>query len=223
MLTGGDGNDQLFGEIGSDTLNGGDGNDLLQGGFVTDTVNGGDGDDTIAVLDGEFIDNVDGGNGTDTLDLSNISTDGPVVIDLTAGTWDETPTFGGPATIVNMERIIGTQLGDTITGSNLGAASNSIIYLDGQGGDDLLVGDSGSDTLLGGAGNDTLRGGFDVDTVNGGDGDDLIQVLEGEFIDDVDGGTGTDTLDLSDIDGTGPVRLHQRAGQSSTSPPAPGT
>jgi serralysin len=229
VLTGGDGNDQLFGEIGTDTLNGGDGNDTLQGGFGTDTVNGGEGDDTIAVLDGQFIDNVDGGNGTDTLDLDNISTDGPVVIDLTAGTWDETPSFGGPATIVGMERIIGTQHGDTITGSNLGASSNSISFLDGQGGDDLLVGDSGNDTILGGAGNDTLRGGFDVDTVNGGAGDDVIQVLEGEFIDDVDGGSGTDTLDLSDIDGlgqfgffSGPVTIDLVGGTWDEVPPFPG-
>jgi serralysin len=230
VIDGGVGNDTINGGSGSDVLNGGDGNDTLFGGFFTDTVNGGNGDDTITVLDGEFIDNVDGGAGTDTLDLSNISNDGPVVIDTTAGTWDETPTFGGPATIVNMERIIGTQLGDTITGSNTGVASNSIIYLDGQGGDDLLVGDGGGDTLLGGAGNDTLRGGFDVDNVFGGDGDDTIAVLEGEFIDNVDGGAGTDTLDLSDIDGlgqfgftSGPVNINLAAGTWTEVPPFPGT
>jgi serralysin len=203
VLSGGDGNDVLKGGGGLDTLNGGIGNDQLLGGFSTDNVNGGDGDDTVIVLDGEFIDNVDGGVGTDTLDLDNISGDGPVTINLTAGTWDETPSFGGPATIANIERVIGTQFGDSIIGDNLGVASNSITFLDGQGGNDTLVGDSGSDTILGGLGDDSLRGGFDTDSVNGGDGNDTITVLEGEFVDNVDGGSGSDTLDLSDIDGLG--------------------
>ena len=48
-----------------------------------------------------------------------------------------------------------------------------------------------------------LQGGFNNDIINGGAGNDTVIVLEGEFIDDVDGGVGIDTLDLSDMDGTG--------------------
>ena len=48
-----------------------------------------------------------------------------------------------------------------------------------------------------------LQGGFNNDIINGGAGNDTVIVLEGEFIDDVDGGVGSDTLDLSDMDGTG--------------------
>ncbi|MGH2747732.1 MAG: calcium-binding protein [Actinomycetota bacterium] len=44
-LTGGDGNDKLYGQDGKDTLNGGPGNDKLFGGDGNDTLNGGDGFD----------------------------------------------------------------------------------------------------------------------------------------------------------------------------------
>lgn len=74
-LDGGEGDDELFGNVGPDTLNGGTGNDRLTGGEGDDTLNGGDGYD-VAVYEGAYrgysaarYDAVSGGRegGNDTL------------------------------------------------------------------------------------------------------------------------------------------------------------
>lgn len=65
QLSGGDGNDILFGQGGNDTLNGDAGNDLLFGGSGNDTLNGGLGNDILTGGDGDDI--LIGGAGNDTL------------------------------------------------------------------------------------------------------------------------------------------------------------
>ena len=82
------------------------------------TINGGDGNDTIVVLDGQFIDDVVGGPGIDVLNLSDIVSLAANV-NLTTGTWDLTGGFPGPRTILTIDNVFGTQLGDTINGNNL--------------------------------------------------------------------------------------------------------
>ncbi|KQM97916.1 hypothetical protein ASE85_13670 [Sphingobium sp. Leaf26] len=192
VLRGFGGNDMLKGGSGSDTIYGGDGNDVIQGGFATDTVYGEGGNDVFQVLQGEFGDNVDGGSGTDRLDLTNYTSSYGATVDLSAGTWDFNPSFGGPYTITNVENVDGTQLADSITGD----FSNNVLR--GFGGDDLIKGGSGADTIYGGDGNDIIQGGFSTDTVYGEGGNDVFQVLQGEFGDNINGGAGTDRLDLSD-------------------------
>jgi surface adhesion protein len=59
LLSGGDGNDIIFGQGGDDTLNGGAGNDILLGGMGNDTLTGGAGADTFMYVKGE--------TGTDTI------------------------------------------------------------------------------------------------------------------------------------------------------------
>ena len=95
------------------------------------------------------------------------------------------------------DSILGGDGNDTLHGLNdndtlRGEVGNDILY--GEAGNDVLYGSSGVDTLYGGDDNDTLYGGTTTDSVNGGAGDDYIVVLAGEYYDDVDGGTGTDTL-----------------------------
>ncbi|WFW11104.1 heme peroxidase [Citrobacter freundii] len=72
QLFGMGGNDQLFGGIGNDFLDGGDGNDNLQGGNGNDVMIGGAGVDTLTGGNGDDIlngqegnDNLDGGTGND--------------------------------------------------------------------------------------------------------------------------------------------------------------
>jgi Ca2+-binding RTX toxin-like protein len=65
QVTGGSGNDQIWGGSGSDTLNGGAGNDNLQGLAGANTLNGGDGDDIISISTGTDV--IDGGAGRDTI------------------------------------------------------------------------------------------------------------------------------------------------------------
>src|SRR5262249_52976252 len=76
-----------------------------------------------------------------------------------------------------------------------GAGSATI---NGGDGNDKLFGGSGNDVLNGGAGDDELNGRGGVDTLHGGDGNDLIfWQLTGAALPDVDGGGGTDTLQVT--------------------------
>jgi Ca2+-binding RTX toxin-like protein len=177
-LLGQGGIDRLFGGAGADVLKGGDDDDLLVGGLAKDTVDGGGGNDRIRVLDGEFGDNSTGGSGIDLLDLSYVSSYGASV-DLNAGTWNFTPSLGGPYTIGGVENVTSTALADTIIGNGL----DNVIF--GQGGKDTLTGNGGADTLDGGLSADTMVGGLgndkyfvhnvgDVVDETGGDGIDLV-------------------------------------------------
>jgi serralysin len=227
-FTGGEGDDLLDGSGGIDTVLGGGGNDTLYGGFSTDSVNGGAGNDVILVREGEFGDAVDGAGGKDTLDLSLVTTRSATV-DLLGGTWDFSPSFGGPNAISGIEVVIGTQVADTIAGGNAvdelygrngddalgGNGGNDKIYgesgndtLSGGAGNDLLDGSSGLDLIFGNDGNDTIFGGFSTDTVDGGAGNDTFRVRDGEFGDNTTGGAGVDTLDLGGVTSFGAnVRL----------------
>ncbi|WP_415404063.1 beta strand repeat-containing protein [Tateyamaria sp. SN3-11] len=90
------------------------------------------------------------------------------------------------------ESINGTVIGDIIDGD----AGNDTI--NGGSGLDELSGGLGDDLINGGSGDDTLLGGNGLDTIKGGSGDDRIIVRSFDFIDEIDGGDNTDTLDMSD-------------------------
>jgi T5SS/PEP-CTERM-associated repeat protein len=90
--------------------------------------------------------------------------------------------------LFNVDRILGTALGDTVTVAGTGAG----MVLDGRAGDDALTGGGGADTLVGGAG---------VDTLSGGDGDDRL--TGGAGVDTITGGNGVDTIDHSSETGSG--------------------
>ncbi len=80
-MSGGAGNDEMFGRAGNDTMNGdsgGDvvrgeaGNDILVGGSGTDSLNGGSGNDQLRFRDGEvdsFGTRTDCGDGTDSVSM----------------------------------------------------------------------------------------------------------------------------------------------------------
>jgi Ca2+-binding RTX toxin-like protein len=207
------GNDRLLGGEGADTLDGGDGDDQLEGGAALDTANGAAGDDTVRLAsttywvdydeNGEVgpgevewsadgIDNVDGGDGFDTLDLSGIAPaagfSGAVNINLATGNWSGP---GGGATIAGVERVVGTQDNDSVTGS-VGADQ-----LDGQGGNDTLQGGGGADSVAGGDGDDALNGGAAADTLDGGAGSDTL--IGGAGNDALTGGAGVDTASYAGL------------------------
>ena len=157
VINGDAGADNLYGMYGDDTLNGGDDYDILAGGRGVDTLYGGTGYDQFFIGDGDEIDIIDGGddgNGADyefdTIDASAVTSAGQgITVDLAAGTWTG---LGGTRSVVNVERVIGTQLADAIR-----AAVNNR-GIDGQGGDDLVALSAGSavEQMRGGTGTDTF-------------------------------------------------------------------
>jgi len=112
--------------------------------------------------------------------------------------------------------LIGTAAGEALFGT---ADANNILALDGRdmvfagdgddnvlagGGRDMVFGDGGNDRLFGEGGDDFIEGGTGNDFVVGGSGDDWFVATtdDGDDVyygDDVSGGTGTDTLDMSRI------------------------
>ncbi|SFM76747.1 beta strand repeat-containing protein [Shimia aestuarii] len=168
VLSGLGGNDSLSGGIGSDTLLGGDGNDTLLGGFATDSLVGGAGNDLFVHGDGEFIDSIIGGAGIDSVDASGEDTNA-VNANLKTGSWTG---LGGTRDLISIEVFTGTQGNDTIQ-----AGFTSTI--NGHDGNDVISGDFGTQQLNGDAGNDTF--------ING----------NGQFIDNINGGTGIDGVDIS--------------------------
>jgi hypothetical protein len=135
-LSGGNGNDLLFGLGGNDTLTGGVGNDILNGGNGNDILYGNAGNDVI--------------NGNAGIDWAYYNTAGAgVTVNLRLTTTQNTINAGSD-TLLNIENLIGSNYNDTLTGN---AVNN------------VLNGGSGNDSLRGGGGNDVMNGGTGIDWV----------------------------------------------------------
>jgi hemolysin type calcium-binding protein len=194
VLVGTSGNDQivdaskngsvLCGGPGNDTLTGLDGGDLLIGGPGNDGHLGGRGDDVI-----------DGRSGMDMVGFYDSGVASGVTANLAEG-WSDNAQLGSDWIV-----FAGPE----------GAEASTIEHLKGSPYADLLIGDSGpnsiearegDDVVHGGAGNDVLRGNAGGDSLYGEDGDDTIQPGAGNDP-VVDGGSGINLLDYTDIRGPG--------------------
>ncbi|MBU2527637.1 MAG: type I secretion C-terminal target domain-containing protein, partial [Bacteroidetes bacterium] len=143
---------------------------------------GGSGDDTIEIDTGSVAlggifdisgNEIDGGADFDTLDLSGV--DRSIAIDLSAGSL--VVNGSGSNTVASIEKVVGTDYNDEMTGSAggdqlFGGGGNDLLL--GLGGDDELFGGAGDDILNGGLGDDILSGGLGEDTLTGGDGGDTF-------------------------------------------------
>ncbi len=153
--------DTILGHTRNETLEGGAGADTIYGASGNDTLLGGAGDDTLRGDIGADI--FDGGTEFDTVTYANSSAVG---INLTTNV-----NTGGDAagdTISNVERVIGSLQGDSLTGTS------NADTLEGNDGNDLIFGLGGADVLLGGIGDDIIRSGLGADTIDGGAGFDTI-------------------------------------------------
>ncbi len=223
-LSGGAGNDRLYGSQGNDRLNGGTGDDYLSGGDGSDVLAGDDGVDSLYGGSGLDIlkpgqggidegDVYDGGADTDYLDMTDLTAGYtidlasgfvkyffPIIVPLGEGARGTAPALSGiTATLSNIENVWGAGGNDNITGD---ANAN---YLWGYDGNDTIDGGAGNDTLSGGDGNDRLTGGGGIDNYYGGAGNDRLSpgssgIGQGEIY---NGGSGTDTLDMSVMIGDG--------------------
>ena len=205
-LGGGGGNDTLSGGQGADSLSGDAGNDYLYGGYAADTLLGGDGKDIL--VGGPGADSLVGGNGSDTADYSASSA--AVAVDLAHHT-----SAGGDAegdTLSGIKNLVGSILGDTLTGDGAGNSLDGGAgkdHLTGGGGNDHLLGGGGKDFISGGGGNDVLDGGAQSDRLHGDGGNDKL--IGGGGADTLIGGVGADTLS----DGAGNDRIDGNGGNDS--------
>ena len=148
--------ENLTGSGQGDTLIGDDKNNSLSGAAGNDTLIGNAGADAL-----------DGGSGTDT--ASYDGSNAGVTVSLVAGVTGS----GGHAqgdTLTEIENLIGSAHGDTLTGDAnanalTGAAGNDT--LNSGGGDDMLNGGTGTDALTGGGGSDEFyfHADFSNDTI----------------------------------------------------------
>ncbi|HQV03018.1 MULTISPECIES: calcium-binding protein [unclassified Novosphingobium] len=199
LISGFGGNDTLIGGGGADVLNGGDGDDLIiinanngnsqiLGGIGTDTLRLTGGTVTPFTMSG--IEAIELQNAA-TLALSNgqffslpsnaaISGTGTISVSLFAGQSALTNNFAVAAGSNITFNIQGAGGNETIT-----VHPDAIGIISDGGGNDLITGGNRGDTI-------TIAGG--VDTVNAGAGNDLVAVWAQSNGSHVNGGTDTDTL-----------------------------
>ncbi|MDY0328392.1 MAG: hypothetical protein RBR07_09105, partial [Arcobacteraceae bacterium] len=139
-ITGGAGDDIIIGDLQNNILSGGAGNDTIKGVDGSNQLLGGAGDDTI--FSGVGDDVINGGADNDTVNFQDAS--GVITVNLTTTTAQVIGGGLGTDTITNIENVIGSSYGDSITGN---AGANILI---GGAGDDKFVATDGSDTYYGG-------------------------------------------------------------------------
>jgi Ca2+-binding RTX toxin-like protein len=165
--------------------------------LVVDTINGGAGVDILTIrgtdvdLSGATLSNIE------SIKVSSQS------LSMTADQWTN---YGGLVV-----RVPGATTGYILSAPSAGtstlASDSQYVGLTGSSGDDILIGNArdnilvggtGNDNLVGNAGNDRLVSGAGIDVISGGAGDDTV-VINGKTAvrDQIDGGSGIDTLQVS--------------------------
>lgn len=168
VIIGSDLNDTISGAAGDDQLHGGAGNDHLDGQGGSDSLFGNDGDDELflSLADSTTTMHVEGGRGNDLLIISL----GGDQLDTRALEFSIQRALDNSSLSHDIERI----------------------WINGNGGDNVLTGSAGSDTIYGLAGNDHILGGAGGDFLSGWEGDDYISGGDGDDV--LSGDAGEDTL-----------------------------
>jgi len=155
VIVGGLGNDAIDGGSAGDTIDGGSGNDMLKGSAGDDLLIGYSGNDLLG-----------GGAGIDT--ISYQVTSAGVKVDLSKTGAQLVGGGNGTDTIVDVENVIGSGFGDTLTGN---AAAN------------VLTGGGGADILAGGGGNDRFAYLATADSTVGAGADRITDLALGDVLD----------------------------------------
>ena len=159
-LSGGAGDDTLWGSTLNNALQGGDGDDIIRGQSGAGTWSGGQGNDQFVVGNAAVVLVENPNEGIDTAWVA--------VNGYTLAANIEIARLAGTATTVNgssgdEQLVANPTLGSTI---------------DARGGIDVLWGSNFADLLNGGQGDDILRGGYGADTLYGGAGNDQFVILD---------------------------------------------
>ena len=186
-MSGGDGNDLMFGNSGNDVMDGGAGDDRMHGGSGNDAMAGGAGDDMLKGNSGD--DKLDGGDGSDVLE-GNSGNDlladgaGNDAVDagsgddvLLAGEGDDAYKGGSGFDMLDFSAAAGAMMVDMSKGVASGMGSDTFSGIEAVSGgdfDDSFKGSKRADTIDGGAGNDVVRGLGGADTLAGGKGSDTF-------------------------------------------------
>jgi WD40 repeat protein len=223
VVTGGDGNDSVFGSQDDDDLQGEDGDDLIVGAAGRDFIDLGAGDDTFSWLRGHGSDVVGGGTGFDTL-VFNGSAGGETIFGGTTGQFgalalisesaevDFTEiervriiAFGGED-FIGIDEIAGVtrleiELGATPAGLAGDGANDGVALGAGDGDDHITIARSGTEIIVDGVFGQTrinqAEASRDTLALNGADGNDTIDASAlpaGSIQLELLGGDGNDTL-----------------------------
>jgi Ca2+-binding RTX toxin-like protein len=152
VIDGTDADDKLYGYSGDDTINGLKGDDWLYGGAGNDVI--------------------DGGVGFDRIDFRESTSS--VVVDFSAGT--AAGAAIGSDKISNIERVIGSNFDDTLTGST----TDDDVWESFTGGlgDDIIDGAGGNDYVWYGRSDAGIQVDLETGTVTGGEGQDQLTSIE---------------------------------------------
>ncbi|MGA9276036.1 cell wall-binding repeat-containing protein, partial [Ilumatobacter sp.] len=146
------GNDRIEGRSGADSILGGQGDDILTDSFGDDNIKGGDGND--AIQGGPGIDLLLGGRGDDFITKTQDNSDGAMGF---AGLGDDIILGGtgrdNPFGNYGDDWIEGREHADLLIGDNGQQFQNDV-----DGGDDVLIGGAGNDDLDAEGGDDILVG-----------------------------------------------------------------
>jgi Ca2+-binding RTX toxin-like protein len=229
-LTGGGGNDLLFGGGANDSLDGGSGNNLLVGGLGNDDLSAGTGNDVYVFGLTDGIDTISEGGGTDKI---VIKTGGAVMSNLFAYDDSAYDFYGNLVIQYNGQQVTvqnhfnagyGYEIeainfdGGSVYGYALGTGDYAIMSgligdpTDQSGyrtipsssfsnGNNFVAGEIDTpNKITGGGGNDIIFGGNQDDVLAGGNGNNLI--IGGQGNDTLSAGTGNDVYAFNMTDGT---------------------
>jgi Ca2+-binding RTX toxin-like protein len=217
-LTGGTGNDFLYGLGGGDTIVGQDGDDLIYGGDGNDYLAGQGGNDTY-VFSGNFgADVVDEFANTELNKV--IFTDASVVpggVEVAQSDISVTLLISGTSNSVVLFDWRGNAQGAIqqvvfADGTIWLAEHITDLSFQGTAGDDMIYADSGHHTISGKGGNDWLIGTSSADTLDGGAGTDLLEGGSGGDIYVFGVGYGTDEISENSTSGTDVIRVKANGG-----------
>ncbi|MFA7061841.1 MAG: calcium-binding protein, partial [Pedobacter sp.] len=190
-LAGGDGNDCVYAGPGADIIDGGEGNDFLYGGAGNDTYifRKGSGQDTI-------LDEDETANNYDTVYMGSSLSPNDITAKRTGDNLTLSITSTDDSLTINgwfIDEKFQVERVMFADGTEWDVESIKQKALQGTEGDDVLIGYDTNDTISGLGGNDWIAGGKGDDTLEGGVGNDMLNGEQGNDI--LNGGAGNDYLD----------------------------